>query len=284
MRGAAPRVHIFSVGRRADADDFRAERVEHRLCDGERASVGAVQPHPQSAKGGARNGEQVGKIAVAPRDVIDRPPDLRARGERKRTPVDIFLHAGEYVIREFFAVSAEDLDAVILERIVACRDHHAAVESLRPNDIGDGGRRRHVQKVDVRTRSRRTRRERVFERVGGAARILAHCDTHALPLIAGVIPAQKPPHAERVDGSQPFVRLPAESVRSEILHSTSPARAGRFLRAAPVRSSHRMRTAEREVIYSRYFAAAPFLTVSRLLPMQKSPPERSRVSVVPAAR
>ena len=219
MSGAAPLVDVAAVGRNADRAHFRPERVEHGAGERRGAAVGAIQPHAEAAERAARKGEEIAHIAAAARNIVDRSPDLPAHGKRELPlPVEVRLHPKQEVIRAFFATLRKQLDAVVFKRVVARRDHDAEAETFRPHEIGDGRRRRHMQKIGIGTRRHDARSERVFEHVGRAARIFA--DEHPPPP-ARCGAAQKSADAESVLRRQLLICTPAESVRAEILHPAS---------------------------------------------------------------
>ena len=219
MSGAAPLVDVAAVGRNADRAHFRPERIEHGARKRRGAAVGAVQPHAEAAERAARKGEEIAHIAAAARNIVDRSSDLPAHGKRELPlSVEVRFHPQQEVIRAFFAALRKQLDTVVFERVVTRRDHDAEAEAFRPHEIGDGRRRRHMQKIGVGARRDDARSERVFEHVGRAARIFA--DEHP-PLPARCGAAQKPADAEGVLRRQLLICTPAESVRAEILHPAS---------------------------------------------------------------
>ena len=80
---------------------------------------------------------------------------------------------------ELLALACEDLEPVVVGRIVRGRDHDARGVAGRGRDVGQRRRRTDTQDMDVRSGRRDARHEGGHEHVPGATRVLAHDDAAA---------------------------------------------------------------------------------------------------------
>ena len=119
-------------------------------------------------------------------------------------------------------MSIEQLNAVIIEWIMAGRDHHATVKLIHFGDIGHGRGGGNVQQVSICAGGYKTADQRVFKHIAGAAGILADDDPGRLvgagsALDLAVVPAQEAAHLKSVVRSQIHIGFPTEAVSAEIL-------------------------------------------------------------------
>ena len=132
--------------------------------------------------------------------------------------VEVFLDQSDDALLKFFALSVEDLDAVVVKGVVARGDHDATIEAVDPRDIRNGGRRRDVQHIGIRPRRRDPGNECIFKHIARAAGILADDDARTLAafLLLPVIPAQEAADLIGMVSREPKVGFSAEAVRSKI--------------------------------------------------------------------
>ena len=172
MRGADIPVDVESVRPVTDQIGLRSKSVEDSLGNGPAAAVCAVKSdlHAAEIKDAERN--QITDVTIPARDVIDGRSDLLPFRKRKILPfpskarksrdLSVSLDSLQYMIQpvlnqrdglivHLLAHPVHQLDAVVMEGIVACRDHHAAVKAIHSRDITDRGCRRHVQKIRIRS-------------------------------------------------------------------------------------------------------------------------------------
>ena len=110
-------------------------------------------------------------------------PDVLARGTRR---VVIRLEAADelfefilHSVRQFVAVAAEELDAVVGKRIVRGRDHDACHRLVRAREIGDRRRRNHARQQSSAGRRADARRQRRLEHLARDACIAPDQNTRA---------------------------------------------------------------------------------------------------------
>ena len=119
--------------------------------------------------------------------------------------------------------SVDHLDPIIIERIVAGRNHDSTVKILRPCHIGYAWRRRNVKQIRICSGCRKSRNQRILEHVAASSGILSDHDLGLM--ILAIIPSKKPSHFECMFNRQYLIGFPAESICSKIFsHSnTSPS-------------------------------------------------------------
>ena len=223
MSGAAFPVDISSVRLVVDHICLRAQGVKDTFRNGESAAVGAVQAHFHIFKRMGRYGHQIADITVPPRRKIHRAADIcpRSQGDLGVFPIyillDLFLHSR----LDLLPHAIDDLDPVVIEWIVAGRDHDPAVKVLRAHHIRDTGRGGHMEQKRIRPGSRDPRRQRVLEHIAAPPGVLSDGDLRLFAF--AVVPSQETSHTECMFGSQDHIRLPAETVRTKIFsHRTAP--------------------------------------------------------------
>ena len=213
----AVRVIVHHVG-------LRAQGIEDAGGDAVSAAVGAVQADLQAAEGVDRLGDEVAHVAVAALGVVDGPADLILGGARQflLRVVQIGFDLVDDALLHLLPFAVEQLDAVVIEGVVAGGDHDAAVEPLRPGDIGHAGRGGHVEQVSVGARGSHAGGQGVLQHIAGTAGILADDDPTLLALLPEV-PTQEAAHPIGVLRHQVHIGLTAESIRTKIFsHTCAP--------------------------------------------------------------
>ena len=104
-------------------------------------------------KGTGRDARKIADIAVPAGIEIDGLADFVAGCPWKlcRIAVNETLQLVLQIVVHLLSFKVQKLDAVVIEGVVACGDHDAAVEIFGSGDIADAGRRRDVQKIRVGT-------------------------------------------------------------------------------------------------------------------------------------
>ncbi|EWS66044.1 hypothetical protein Y695_00676 [Hydrogenophaga sp. T4] len=127
----------------------------------------------------ALEGEVVGEGALAELDVATRRVVHAtrlaqvARVGPDRVLVQLGLDGVLPVVRELVALRAEELDAVVSKRVVACRDHHAQAGALCACQVGHGRCRHRSEQDHVHPGGVEAGLQRAFQHVARDARVLA---------------------------------------------------------------------------------------------------------------
>ena len=222
MGGAAAHVDVHAVGGVVDHVGFRAKGFKYGFGNHPGGAVGAVQAHLHAFVGMAGQGNQIADVAVAPGGIIDGAADAVPGGVRRfgQFSVDVLFHLVGHFVGHFFPAAIDQLDAVIVVRVVAGGNHDAAVKALRAGHVGHGGGGGHVQQVHVRAAGRQSRRQGVFKHIAGKTGVLSNHDSG---LVApAIIISDVTAHLEGVLHRQVYVRFSAEAVGPKILAHAYP--------------------------------------------------------------
>ena len=119
---------------------------------------------------------------VAAARIVDAPgtADLLGRDKLHAASRCLRSIAASVVVAELVAVRAEQLDAIVGERIVRGGDHHAEVGAHRPRQHRDRRRRHRPEQHDVHADRGEAGDHRRFHHVAGKARVLADHDSMAM--------------------------------------------------------------------------------------------------------
>ena len=216
MGRAAVDVDVQAVRVVGDHIGVGAEGVKNALGHHPGAAVGAVQADALALVGAGREGNQVAEIAVPAGGIVDGLADVGALGIGKLLiAVEIGLDAVQQALFHLVAVGIDELDSVVVIGVVAGGDHNAAVEIVRPSDIGHARRTGDMQQIGIGTGSGKTGTQRGLEHVARAAGVLADHDLGFV--ILSVVPAEIAADLKGVIDGQVLVGLSAKSVSSEIL-------------------------------------------------------------------
>ena len=164
-----PFVDVLAVRGVPDRGHLGAEPLERLRGDPGIGAVGAVDRDPEAGEVGAEALEHVVEVAVGvDADAVDRPAAAFGRVEQR---LDLLLGR----VGELAAVLVEELDAVVLRRVVRSRDDDAEVEREQRH----GGRREHAGEHGVPAGGDDAARERLLELGAGAAGVTADEDAAA---------------------------------------------------------------------------------------------------------
>ena len=177
MGGPDAVVDVAPVGLRGDDVDGRPEspeRLRRRLVG---RAVGAVQRHPaprevQPGEALLERAQVVLKRPVQPAHAADA---RRGDGRLPHSRLDVCLVG----VGQLEAVGAEDLDAVVVVRVVRRRDDGGQVEPVPLDQQRRRRRGQHAGQEGLATGRRDARREGRFQHLAGLARVPEHQDPPA---------------------------------------------------------------------------------------------------------
>jgi hypothetical protein len=210
-------VDVEPVGADADRDDLGAQLPDRGRSDLVGRAVGAVDHHLERVEADVVRQRLLDRVDVATARVLDpsRAADvaiLRERDVAFHQPLDRFLVS----VAELEAIGAEQLDAVVVVRVVAGRDHHPEVGAHLAGEQRDRRGRQRPGQYHVHSHAGEPGDERGLHHVARQAGVLA--DDHAML----VVTAQEVPpgglanfhRGRRVE--QPRVGAAADAVGAEI--------------------------------------------------------------------
>ncbi len=180
---ADPGVDVESVWRGADRDHLRAQLAEQQRRNVVGRAVRAVQHHLQPAQVEAARHAGLAELDVAA-DRVARAHRLAQalgfhRGERR---VERGFDRALGGVVELLALGGEELDAVVVVRIVRGADHDAGVGAERTGQERDRRGRHRPEQLHIGPGGDQPGLQRRFEHVAGNARVLA--DHHRRPCSA----------------------------------------------------------------------------------------------------
>ena len=161
----------------------------------------------------------LGEFDIALARAVDTggPADqLRRRQQLRGLALHQLLDLLLLVVGELVAVRPEQLDAVVDERVVRGRDHHAEIGAERAGQHGDGRRRHRTELEHIHAHGGEAGDERGLDHVAREPRILA--DHHAMAIRAiGEQLAGGHPHFEgHLGGHGMGVRAATDAIRAKI--------------------------------------------------------------------
>ena len=156
--GAGIVVNVQAVGLIVDDVSICAQGIEHRLCNVPRTAVCTVQTNLDTLEGVDTQRDQVAHVSVAPRHIIHRAANIFPVSKGQLRPIlvehvefaiDVILHQQQGLFRHLLTVAIDQLDTVIIVRVVAGRNHDATVEVVHAGDISHRRRGRDVQQIGI---------------------------------------------------------------------------------------------------------------------------------------
>ncbi|MNO88765.1 hypothetical protein D3C76_802300 [compost metagenome] len=136
--------------------------------------MGAVENHFQPGEIGAGGHAALAELDIAPRGIVD-PRNLAQTGglDHRHRRVEQFLDDQLHLVRQLGALAGEELDAVVVVRVVRGADDDARLGVEGAGQVGDARSRHRPEQHHVGTGSRQTSLQRGFEHVTGNPRVLA---------------------------------------------------------------------------------------------------------------
>ena len=212
-------IDVEAVGFDADRHHVGAEFPE---CVGRNAvcgAVGAVDDDAQAIKRKIARQGALGEFNVAVMHAIDAlgAAEIAAGGEplgeigRHELFDLVFGLVGQLV-----AVGPEQLDAVVVERVMRRRNHDPKIGAHRTGQHGDRRGRHRAKQQHVHADRGETGHQRSLDHVAGQPGILA--DHHAMPVLtAAKGQPRRLPHLQRQFRRNHAIRAAANAVRAEML-------------------------------------------------------------------
>ena len=218
MGGADAIVDVLAIGRDAEGNDFRTQFPERRGCDLIGRAMGAIDHDLQPVQANPVGQGRLYRMDIAPPRIVDPPCAADVGGSGQRL-FDRQHRLDRQLVRvgEFEAVGTEQLDAVILIRVVAGGDHHPDIGAQFACQQRHARCRHRPQQHHVHADTGKAGDHGVFQHVARQPRILA--DDYAVPVIAAQkTPARRLPDLHRYGrGHDARVGAPADAVGAEVL-------------------------------------------------------------------
>ena len=228
---AAVLVDVEPVGRGAAGHDLGPEFPQSRRRDLVGCAVRAVDHHLQAVESLSSRKGALHELDIAALRVVEATGAAERRGRRQlsgHVRVDQGLYLFLRPIGQLVAVRPEQLDAVVLIRIVGSGNHDAEIGSQAAGQHGHRRRRHRPGQNDVHPRGDEAGRERGLQQVAGEPGVLP--DHHGMTMRpAGEDMASRHARPQRRRGRHGFcVRKAAKAVGAKkpsrhfalVLHAT----------------------------------------------------------------
>ena len=222
MQRASVAVDVASVRTNSERMNFCAKLGENSRSDAVRSTMRSIDDDVQSFERSMRREGVLAEDDIATARIFEAcgatdgsPRDTQfVEDDSIQEPLDF----GFFCVGKLEAVRAEDLDAVVAIRVVACADDDARICSHAAGQLRDGRRRDGTAEHHVTTHGANARRDGRFEHVSRQTRVFADDDAYFVGFSSardkrdGSAEAQS--HLRR---HRRLVRDAANSVRSEEL-------------------------------------------------------------------
>ena len=172
-------------GLAAELDHLGAELPQDLGRDAVSGAVGAVDHDLQAIQRHAARQARLQRLHVATARALQAhraPQPVGARQALVARPEHAVLDHQLDLVRQLVAVRAEQLDPIVLIRVVRSRDHHAEVGAQRAREHRHARRGQGPEEGHVHPHGDEPGGERRLQHVAGETGVLA--DDHAMPVVA----------------------------------------------------------------------------------------------------
>ena len=150
VRGAAPIVDVHAAGLSAHDDRIRAKLFKNARSDVIRGAVRAIEHDPQALQTKAAIDRCLTELDVAACSVRQPGCATEAVGAHAdHLAFELCFDLQLDGIGQFVSAAIEELDAVVVVRVVGGRNHDSGVRAQRAREVGDRGRRHGAEQANV---------------------------------------------------------------------------------------------------------------------------------------
>ena len=177
VNSAAPFIDVETIGFGCQRNHLGAKVIQHIRRGPVGGTIGAVDNHLDAVKSYLCIQCGFGKFHIAPHRIQHAAGPPQLGGLRQCDgPGGKVGYAGFHRIRQLGAIGAEQFDAIIMERVMACRNHHANIGAQRLGKIGNAGCRHWAQQPAIHADRGESGNQRCLDHIARNARILANHD------------------------------------------------------------------------------------------------------------
>ncbi len=216
MGASAVCIDVVAIGLVVHHVGLRAQGIKYALGDGPCGAICHIQTNLHVLEAELGHGDQVADVTVTAFHIVDRTSNLSGCQRDLNAAVDVLLYLQDRLLIHLLSVSVQQLDAVVIVRIVGGADHDAAVKIVNSCDIGDRRCRRYMHDVGICAGSHQAGAEGILKHIGGPSCVLSDDDLCLLTLILTIVPAQEAANLYSMLVSQTYVCFSAKTVSSEI--------------------------------------------------------------------
>ena len=208
MGGACIVVDVQTIGLVVDNIGVCTESIKDRFCNVPAGAVGTIQTNLDTFERVNTQRNQVAHVTVTTRHIVHGTADVLTMSKRQLWPVlikymkltvNVIFNQQQRFFRHLLTIAVNQLDAVVVIRIVAGRDHDAAVKIIHASDVSHGRGRGDVEQVSVCAGGRQACHQAVLEHIRAAAGVLADDDASGIGVTVAlaqsiIVPAQETAH------------------------------------------------------------------------------------------
>ena len=191
MCGTTVHIDVGTVGFVIDYIGFRSQCIKNALCHGPCTAVGAIQTYTHSFKRTGCQTDQITHITISAHHIVCRTSNriLYREGNFSHGAIQICLNFFNHILRHLFTVTVQQLDSIVVVRIVAGGNHDTAVKIFSSYHIGNAGSCGYMQQICICTGSSQTSCQRIFKHIAASSGIFT--DYHLAFMLLAEIPAQE---------------------------------------------------------------------------------------------
>ena len=231
MSRASVVVDVQTIRLVVDDVGICSQSIKHRLGNVPAGAVGTVQTDLDPLKGVDTEADQIAHVAVATGNVVHRAANMLTASKGQLRPVlveqmelsvDVVIYQQQGLLGHLLTVAVDQLDTVIIVRVVAGGDHDTTIKVIHASNVSHGRRSSNVQQVGICAGSGQTRNQTVLEHIGSATSVLTNDYTGRVGVSITltehiVIPSQETTYFICVVGRQGHASIATEAIVSKIL-------------------------------------------------------------------
>ena len=220
MCGAAVCINVRSIRLTVDDIGFRTKCIIYTFCNCKCTSIWAVQADSLILKRTCSKSNEIANISVSTCRIINSTANIFFFCKRKLTDFAVYIlfNLFLYLCLHLVAFSVDNLNSIVIVRIMACWNHDSTVKVLCSCHIGYAGRCRYVKKVRICTRSGQSCSKGIFEHIAASSCIFS--DNNLCLMLLSIIPSKISSYFKCMFNCQYFICFTAEAVCSKIFSHT----------------------------------------------------------------
>ena len=155
-------VDVQTIGLCVNDVGICTQCIEHRFCNVPRTAVGAIQTNLNALKRVDTQRNQVAHVTVTACHIVNSTANMLTMSKRQFRPVliehmelavDVILYQQQSFLRHFLAIAVNQLNTVVVVRVVAGRDHNATIEVIHASDVRHRWSSGNMEQISVCTGS-----------------------------------------------------------------------------------------------------------------------------------
>ena len=198
-------INIGSIRFCIDNISLCSQSIKYGFCEVPWTSVRTVKSDFHSLERIKSQWDQITDITISSWYIVYRTSNLRCMCKRNlfiifpkyfQLAIQILFNLINDIFLHFFTLIINQLDSVIIIRIMACRDHNTTIKPIGSCHISYRRCRRNMKQVSIRSRSYQTANQCIFKHIAWTSCIFSDhntswCIITVTTLYFSVIPSKK---------------------------------------------------------------------------------------------